>query len=59
MRAEHRTDGRLQIEVLFLEHEEDRTRLKELVDSGQVETLHTMEATLEQVFIKLTGRGLA
>ena len=59
VRAEYRVDGQLQSEVLFLEHEEDRNRLKELVDGGQVETLHTMEATLEQVFIKLTGRGLA
>lgn len=58
VRVEYRADNQLQSEVLFLEHEEDRDKLKDLVDIGQVETLHTMEATLEQVFIKLTGRGL-
>ena len=33
-------------------------RLKELVDSGRVKTIHTQEATLADVFIRLTGREL-
>jgi hypothetical protein len=27
--------------------------------SGEVITIHTAEATLEEVFIRMTGRGLA
>ncbi|MEA3395932.1 MAG: ABC transporter ATP-binding protein [Chloroflexota bacterium] len=33
--------------------------LGELVTAGQILTLHSEEATLEDVFIKLTGRGIA
>ena len=59
VKAEYRLDGELKSEVLFLDNEEDMRRLNELAKSGTVETLHTQEATLEQVFIKLTGRGLS
>jgi fluoroquinolone transport system ATP-binding protein len=30
-----------------------------LLRGGKVESLHSLEATLEDVFIKVTGRGLA
>jgi ABC-2 type transport system ATP-binding protein len=33
-------------------------RLAELASAGRIVTLHSAEATLEEVFIKLTGRGL-
>ena len=33
-------------------------RIAELMASGEVITIHTAEATLEEVFIKMTGRGL-
>ncbi len=33
--------------------------LSECVQTKQIVTMHTLEATLEQVFINLTGRGLA
>lgn len=46
-------------EVLFPEKAEDAIRFKALLDSGSVETIHSQEATLEQIFIRLTGRGLA
>lgn len=58
LKVEFREEGRLNSEVLFLEHGEDRERLSELLNTGQVETLHSGEATLEEIFIKLTGRGL-
>lgn len=37
---------------------EDRARLNAIIDKGQIEMMHTQEATLEQIFIKVTGRGL-
>lgn len=57
--VEHRDDGTVNREVLFPEKPEDAARLKSLIDSGRVETIHSQEATLEQIFIRLTGRGLA
>lgn len=53
-RVELRRDGRVHTEILAL----DEPRLVELVRSGQVETLHTTEPTLEDVFVELTGRRL-
>jgi fluoroquinolone transport system ATP-binding protein len=57
--VEHRTDGAVERELFFPEKADDATRLKALLDSGRVETIHSQEATLEQIFIRLTGRGLA
>ena len=34
-------------------------RLEQLVSSGQIRTLHSAEATLEEVFIQITGRRLS
>lgn len=59
LRVEYREDGSTRAESLFIEREEDQARLSELVASGSVETIHSQEATLEQIFIRLTGRGLA
>jgi len=56
---EYRNNGSLSKEILFPEKEQDRGRIKTLLDSGAVETLHSQEATLEHIFIQLTGRGLA
>ena len=38
--------------------EEDRQRLARLIERHEIETLHTLEPSLESVFLKLTGRGL-
>ncbi|MFW5686088.1 MAG: AAA family ATPase, partial [Spirochaetota bacterium] len=57
--VEHRTNGSVTREVLFPEKADDASRLKQLLDTGVVETIHSQEATLEQIFIRLTGRGLA
>lgn len=46
-------------EVLPLGDEAATQRLAELAASPDLLTIHTEEATLEQIFIKLTGRGLA
>jgi fluoroquinolone transport system ATP-binding protein len=59
VRVEYRRDDEVQAETLFLDRQADRSRFNELLDGGSVETVHSQEATLEQIFIKLTGRGLA
>ena len=43
---------------LSLDDPADGQRLGEYVARGEVLTLHSQEATLEEVFIRLTGRGL-
>ena len=37
---------------------EDLARLQTLIGSNQIQSMHTKEATLEEIFIKVTGRGL-
>jgi fluoroquinolone transport system ATP-binding protein len=56
--VEHRNNGSVTREVLFPENPQDASRLKSLIDEGRLETIHSQEATLEQIFIRLTGRGL-
>jgi len=51
-------DG-VRVEKLPLDGERSSTRLSELAASPDLLTIHTEEATLEAIFIKLTGRGLA
>ncbi len=45
-------------ESVELDGEASGARIAELMASGEVITIHTAEATLEEVFIKMTGRGL-
>lgn len=40
--------------VLF----EDKERLKHIIDNHEILTMHTKEATLEEIFIKVTGKEL-
>lgn len=42
-----------------LDDQESGKKLEELVTSGKVRTLHSGEATLEEVFIQITGRRLS
>lgn len=37
---------------------EDRALLKQILDDNEILTMHTKEATLEEIFIKVTGREL-
>ena len=50
--------GNVMEATLFADQAEDRQRLSELLASSQLQTVHSQEATLEQIFIRLTGRGL-
>jgi len=48
----------LKKENLSMVNKEDKQRLTELISTGNIETLHSQEATLEEIFIRVTGRGL-
>lgn len=37
----------------------DKDALKKIIENKEILTMHTKEATLEEIFIKVTGRGLA
>ena len=45
--------------TIRLDDDDAGTQLAQLVNSGQVQTLHSTEATLEEVFIQIAGRGLS
>lgn len=38
--------------------EEEKEKLIEVIRNNDIQTMHTKEATLEEIFIKVTGRGL-
>ena len=56
--VEYRSNGDLRKETLSLVDETDRHHLNDIVRAGEVEMMHTKEATLEEIFIKVTGKGL-
>lgn len=56
--VEHKEGGMVKKEYLSMVEEKDRKRLNRLIDEGNIETMHSQEATLEEIFIKVTGRGL-
>lgn len=37
---------------------EDKKSLQNIIEKYEIQTMHTKEATLEEIFIKVTGRGL-
>lgn len=45
-------------EKFSLINKEDLDKLNTIIQTGKVEMMHTKEATLEEIFIKVTGRGL-
>jgi fluoroquinolone transport system ATP-binding protein len=38
--------------------EDDKKTLQNIIENHEIRTMHTKEATLEEIFIKVTGRGL-
>ena len=45
-------------ETLSTEIKEDKLRLTDIILNHEIQTMHTKEATLEEIFIKVTGREL-
>jgi fluoroquinolone transport system ATP-binding protein len=56
--VDHVVDGKTVKEKLSLLIPEDKERLSHIINNGKIEMMHTKEATLEEIFIKVTGRGL-
>jgi len=56
--VEYEKDGEFIKETLSTVLEEDKVKLAEIVGNHEIQTMHTKEATLEEIFIKVTGRGL-
>ncbi len=59
VKVEYKTDEKLASEIFFLEKESDLDAFNKIISGRKVQTIHSQEATLEQIFIKLTGRELA
>ncbi|SHE32202.1 ABC transporter ATP-binding protein [Alkalibacter saccharofermentans] len=56
--VDHVEEGKTVKEQLSLLLPEDKERLSHIIKNGKIEMMHTKEATLEEIFIKVTGRGL-
>jgi ABC-2 type transport system ATP-binding protein len=52
-------DGRLELREISLDNDHTAAAVTDLFNQEQVVTLHSEEATLEDIFIQITGRGLA
>jgi fluoroquinolone transport system ATP-binding protein len=55
---EYITDGKVVKETLKTVDEPGRRRISEIVDKYEIQTMHSKEATLEEIFIQVTGREL-
>ncbi|MCM1988276.1 ABC transporter ATP-binding protein [Oceanirhabdus seepicola] len=56
--VEYIKEGETIKETLSTIQEEDIKQLQDIIGKYEVQTMHTKEATLEEIFIKVTGRGL-
>ena len=55
---EYVSDGKIVKETLKTVDEVERKRIGEIVNKYEIRTMHSKEATLEEIFIQVTGRGL-
>jgi fluoroquinolone transport system ATP-binding protein len=53
-----RTDSGVVEKRFSVVDELERKRIKEIIDNNNFETMHSQEATLEEIFIKVTGQRL-
>ncbi len=56
--VEYKANGSLRKEKISLTQPADRERLNSLLNSEVIKTIHSKEATLEEIFIKATGEEL-
>lgn len=56
--VEYVKDGKIEKETLKTVDEKDKQRISQIVQSYDIRTMHSKEATLEEIFIEVTGRGL-
>jgi len=55
---EYAVDGNVKKETFSTIIKEDKDALNKIIAESVILTMHTKEATLEEIFIKVTGRGL-
>jgi len=55
---EYINNGKLIKETLKTIDEQDKKRINHIINNYDIQTMHSKEATLEEIFIKVTGRGL-
>ncbi len=58
IKVEYTENGQIKKENFSMIKDEDKQKLNKLISEGKIETLHSQEATLEEIFMKVTGRGL-
>lgn len=56
--VEYKVGEETKKESISLIKEEERLKLNHIINHYDIELMHTKEATLEEIFIKVTGRGL-
>ena len=56
--VEYKEGGEIKKENLAPAKEQDKARLHQILDTCEIVTMHSKEATLEEIFIKVTGKGL-
>lgn len=56
--VEYIEDDEVKTETFSLLLPEDKKSLQTIIENYEIQTMHTKEATLEEIFIKVTGRGL-
>ena len=56
--VEYVKDGMVERQSLSTDEEPGRQALKDILDRYPIRRMHTEEATLEQIFIKVTGKEL-
>lgn len=58
VKVEYKENGKLKKQSFSMTSNTDKEMLNKLINTGKIETMHSQEATLEEIFIKVTGRGL-
>ncbi len=56
--VEHRANGRVEKRLFDLDGLAENREFIAILRAGAVETMHTQEATLDEIFIQVTGRSL-
>jgi fluoroquinolone transport system ATP-binding protein len=56
--VEFRKNGTVVKETFSTIKEEEKQQLQKVIQDYEIQSMHTKEATLEEIFIKVTGRGL-
>jgi fluoroquinolone transport system ATP-binding protein len=58
LRVEYRVDGKTELQDFPLDGIGENNDFLQLIKNEHIETIHSQEATLEDIFIKITGRSL-